>query len=98
MFDKLDAIEEKYEELTRELKDPEMLADQQKYPKAAKQHRELEEVVEKYREYKSLDQGLRETREMLDTEDDLEMIAMARAEVSELETRRAQVEAELKVL
>ena len=98
MFDKLDAIEEKYEEVTRQLSDPELLADQQQYTKATKQHRELGELVEKYREYKALDEGLRETKEMLDTEDDLEMVALARTEMTELEARRAQVEADLRML
>jgi peptide chain release factor 1 len=98
MFDKLDAIEEKYEELTRQLGDPELLADQQRYTKAAKQHRELEEVVAKYREYKAIDQGIRETDEMLKTEGDEEMIALARAELAELEERRSRVESELKIL
>ncbi|HKP87346.1 MAG TPA: peptide chain release factor 1 [Blastocatellia bacterium] len=98
MFDKLDSIEEKYEELTRQLSDPEALADQQKYTRTAKQHRDLEEMVAKYREFKALDRGIRETREMLDTEDDEEMLTLARAEMAELERRRDTVEADLKVL
>ncbi|MFL6216952.1 MAG: peptide chain release factor 1 [Blastocatellia bacterium] len=98
MFDKLDAIEEKYEELTRQLSDPETLADQSKYTRIAKQHRDLEEVVAKYREFKALERGISETREMLDLEDDAEMLALARAELAELEARYEKVEAELKVL
>ena len=94
MFDKLDSIEEKYEEVTRQLSDPEALADQQKYARTAKQHRELEEVVAKYREYKALDRGIRETKELLDTEDDAEMLTLARSELAELEQRRDAVEAE----
>jgi peptide chain release factor 1 len=97
MFDKLDAIEEKYEELTQQLGDPETLADQAKYARIAKQHRDLEEVVAKYREFKALDQGLRDTREMLDLEDDAEMLQLARTELTQLEERREKVEAELKV-
>jgi peptide chain release factor 1 len=97
MFDKLDAIEEKYEELTQQLGDPETLADQAKYTRIAKQHRDLEEVVAKYREFKALDQSLRDTREMLDLEDDAEMLQLARTELAELEERREKVEAELKV-
>jgi len=97
MFDKLDAIEEKYEELTQQLGDPETLADQAKYTRIAKQHRDLEEVVAKYREFKALDQGIRDTREMLDLEDDAEMLQLARTELAELEERREKVEAELKV-
>src|SRR5918912_1593502 len=98
MFDKLDAIEEKYEELTRQLGDPETLADQAKYARVAKQHRDLEEVVAKYREFRALDQGIRDTREMLEAEEDAEMLQLARAELAELEARRETVEAELKVL
>jgi peptide chain release factor 1 len=97
MFDKLVSIEEKYEELTNQLSDPETLTDQQKYARIAKQHRDLEEVVAKYREYKALARGIGETREMLDAEDDAEMLQLARAELAELEQRRDAVETELKV-
>src|SRR6185295_14402209 len=97
MFEKLDSIEEKYEEFTRALSDPETLTDQQKYARIAKQHRDLEEVVAKYREYKALDRGISETKELLDAEDDAEMLALARAELAELEQRRDTVEAELRV-
>jgi peptide chain release factor 1 len=98
MFDKLETIEEKYEELTRQLSEPELLSDQQKYTKAARQHRELEEVVAKFREYKSLDRGIIDTREMIETEDDDEMLSLARAELAELEERRDRVQADLKLL
>ncbi|HKQ09522.1 MAG TPA: peptide chain release factor 1 [Blastocatellia bacterium] len=98
MFDKLDSIEKKYEEMTAQLGDPETLADQSKYTRVAKQHRDLEEVVAKYREFKALDSGIRDTREMLDMEEDAEMLQLARAELAELEARHEQVEAELKVL
>jgi len=98
MFDKLDSIEEKYEELSKQLGDPELLADQQRYTKVAKQHRDLEEMVAKYREFKSLDQGTKETREMLELEEDEEMLELARVELADLEQRRDQVEAELRVL
>jgi peptide chain release factor 1 len=98
MFDKLDSIEDKYEELSRQLSDPELLADQQKYTRTARQHRELEEIVAKYRQYKALDRGIGETSEMLEIEDDAEMLGLARAELAELDERRAAVEAELRVL
>jgi peptide chain release factor 1 len=98
MFDKLDFIEKKYEEMTAQLADPETLADQSKYTRVAKQHRDLEEVVAKYREFKALDSGIRDTRELLDMEEDAEMLQLARAELAELEARHEKVEAELKVL
>jgi peptide chain release factor 1 len=98
MFDKLDSIEKKYEETAALLGDPETLADQSKYTRVAKQHRDLEEVVAKYREFKALDSGIRDTRELLDMEEDAEMLQLARAELAELEARHEKVEAELKVL
>lgn len=98
MLDKLESIEEKYEEITRQLSDHEVLADQSKYAKIAKQHRDLEEIVEKYREFKALDRGIKETKEMLDTESDDEMVNLARVELSELEQRRANVEEQLRFL
>ncbi len=98
MFERLAAIEEKYEELTRQLGDAELLADQQAYTKVARQHRELEEVVSRYREFKALDRGIKETRELLETEEEGEMAELARAELAELQDRLARTEADLKVL
>src|SRR5512134_149573 len=98
MLERLDAIEEKYEELSRQLSDHELLADQSKYAKIAKQHRDLEEIVAKCREFKALDRGIRETKEMLENEQDEEMVNLARTELAELEQRRDSVEAEIRVL
>src|SRR5215831_8263260 len=98
MFEKLEEIEKKYEELTEQLVDPLLLADQSRYTRAAKQHRDLEEVVAKFREYRALERSIAETREMLATEDDAEMIEMARGEMAVLESRRDQAEKDLKVL
>ena len=98
MLERLDAIEEKYEELTRQLSDHELLADQSKYTRVAKQHRDLEETVAKVREFKALDRGIRETKEMIEAEEDGEMVSLARAELSELEQRREQVERDLKFM
>src|SRR5215467_2115823 len=98
MFEKLEEIEKKYEELTEQLVDPQLLADQSKYTRAAKQHRDLDEIVAKFREYRDLERSIAETRDMLGTEDDPEMIEMARGEMAILESRRDQAEMDLKVL
>src|SRR6185503_665993 len=95
MLERLASIEQKYEELTEQLSDSTLLADQQKYTRTTKQHRDLEEVVARYREYKALDEGIKQTTEMLQGEEDEEMLALARAD---LEARRDLVEAGLKVL
>jgi peptide chain release factor 1 len=98
MLDKLEGIEKKYEELTEQLSDSELLADQQRYTKITKQHRDLEEVVAKYRQFRAIDQGIKGSKELLELETDEEMLELARAELTELEEKRLKVEEELKVL
>jgi len=98
-LDKLAEIERKYEELTAQLGDPGVLADQSVYQKTAKAHSELSEVVEKYREWKGIRKGLEETKALLEeASTDLEMKALAHEELSDLEKRRAEVEEELRIL
>ena len=98
-LDKLAEIERKYEELTTQLGDPVVLADQSLYQKTAKAHSELREVVEKYRELKGIRKGLEETKSLLEEASaDLEMKALAHEELTDLDKRRAEVEEELKFL
>ena len=54
MFERLNQIEAKYDELTRALSSPEVIGDSSRYQKTAKAHSEVAEIVEKYREYKDL--------------------------------------------
>jgi peptide chain release factor 1 len=94
----LEQIEARYEELTRELSQPDIMSDQAAYVKAAKQHRSLGEIVTKYRELNSLKEELAGAEELLDTADDEEMREMARAEVEALQSRVAQLEEALRFL
>ncbi len=98
MFERLEQIEAKYEELTQSLASPEVIADSAKYQKAAKAHSELAPIVERYREYKELKRGIEGSRELLASESDPEMKAYAREELEKLEARLPAVEEELKVL
>ena len=98
MFDRLDQIEAKYNELTATLASPEIMNDSAKYQKTAKAHSEIAPVVEKYREYKDLKKGIEDSRAMIAEETDPEMKAYAQQELTELETRRVAAEEELKVL
>ncbi len=99
MLEKLEQIEARYEALSQELSSPELLQDQAAYTKAAKQHRSLGEMVEKYREWKTLKEELTGARELLDMGgDDEEMRELARAEVASLEAQIEKVEEELRVL
>src|SRR6201982_3643631 len=98
MFERLDQLESRYEDLTRALASPEIVTDSAKYQKTAKAHSELSEIVEKYREYKDLTRGIVESKAVLADEKDPEMRAYAQEELTQLEARVAQVEADLKVL
>ena len=98
MLDKLEQIVARYEELTEQLSSPELLSDQTAYTKAAKQHRSLGEIVERHREWKSLNEELTGARELLDTVDDEEMRELARVEVETLQARLEQCEEDLKLL
>ncbi|MBK6798545.1 MAG: peptide chain release factor 1 [Acidobacteria bacterium] len=98
MLEKLEAIEKTYEELTQQMSDPNIIGDQSRYSKVAKQHRDLEAVVEKYRELKKIDSDIAGNREILREMDDAEMRELAGAELPELEARREEVDKELKLL
>jgi peptide chain release factor 1 len=98
MFERLDQIEARYEELTQALLSPDITNDSAKYQKTAKAHSEISEIVEKYREYKDLKRGIAESRVVLVDETDPEMRAYAEEELAKLEARIAGVEEGLKVL
>ena len=98
MFERLDQIEARYEELTQALASPDIVNDSSRYQKTAKAHSEIVPVVELYREYKDLRQGITDSKKMLTDEKDPEMRAYAEEELSKLEARVGIVEEELKVL
>jgi len=98
MFERLDQIEARYDELTNALASPDIVNDSAKYQKTAKAHSEVAPIVEKYREYKDLARGIAESKTMLADEKDPEMRAYAQEELSKLEPRVAAIEEELKVL
>ncbi|ABF43472.1 bacterial peptide chain release factor 1 (bRF-1) [Candidatus Koribacter versatilis Ellin345] len=98
MFERLDLMEAKYDELTQALASPEIVNDSAKYQKTAKAHAELTQLVQKYREYKDLTRGIKDSRQMVAEETDAEMKAYAQQELTELEQRLHAVEEDLKVL
>ena len=98
MLDKLEQIVQRYEELTQELSSPELLSNPSAYGKAAKQHRTLGEVVQKYQAWKALKAEAADARELLDTSDDAEMREMAQLELETLQTRIDEADRELKLL
>ncbi|HUO83661.1 MAG TPA: peptide chain release factor 1 [Thermoanaerobaculia bacterium] len=99
MFDKLQQIENRYDELQSQLAQPEFVSDLKRYREAMKSLSDLEDVVSKYREWKDVERNLRGTREMLASlkgEDELR--EMAEMELEELQTRKPELEKELRVL
>jgi peptide chain release factor 1 len=78
--------------------DPIVIGDQARYAKVAKQSRDLEPVVEKFREMRKLDRDIAGAKELIRDAEEEEMREMAAAELPELEERRAGVENDLKVL
>src|ERR1700680_476785 len=98
MFERLDQIEARYEELTQALASPEIVTDSAKYQKTAKAHSEIAPVVEKYREYKDLTRGIVGSRVVLAEEKDPDMRAYAQEELDKLQSRVGSIEEELKVL
>jgi peptide chain release factor 1 len=98
MLQRLEQIEARYEDLANELSSPVLLANQTAYTKAAKQHRILGEIVEKYRSWKTQKEELSGARELLDTADDEEMREMARLEIEALQEKIETTERDLKLL
>ncbi len=98
MLDRLSQIETRYEELTNELSTPELIADRAAYANASRQHRNLGEIVERYRHWKTLTEELSGARELADNVDDEEMREMARLEVESLQHQLETTENELKFL
>jgi len=98
MFERLDQIEARYEELTQALASPDITGDSARYQKTAKAHSEIAGIVEKYREFKDLKKGIAESKAMLADEKDPEMRAYAQEELQKLEPRVATIEEDLKVL
>src|SRR6266540_351027 len=98
MFDRLDQIEARYEELNQALASPEIIGDSSKYQKTAKAHSEIAGIVEKYREFKDLTKGIAESKAVLADEKDPEMRAYAEEELAKLEPRVGTIEEELKFL
>ena len=97
MFDKLNAVEARYGELTMLLADPAVQNDAAKYRDSAKALSEIEPLVEKYREFKTVDQQTRDAQELV-RGGDLEMAVLAREELKDLEPRQAALLEEMRIL
>ncbi len=95
MFQKLESVEKRYEELTKKISDPEIISKQDEWKNFMKEHAELEPIVEKYREYKKAKKAIEDSEEMLK---DPELKELAEVELYENKSKLPQIEEELKIL
>src|SRR5438093_3176687 len=98
LTEKLDQLGARYDELTQQLSTAEVASDSARYQKVAKQHAELEEIVEKHRQFKQIEKDLGGAHQMLVEAEDPEMKQMAHEEEKHLQERKEAVERELKLL
>jgi len=97
MFDKLDQVEKRYEELERLMSDPQLVGQQKEYSKLAKERAELEEIVSCFRELKKVEQEIQENRQLLE-ENDEAIRELAKEEVGVLRQRKEDLETRLRIL
>ena len=99
MFQKLEAVEKRFEELTNKISDPEVIANQNEWRVFMKEHAELEPIVEKYREYKRVQKEYEDSKEMLnDSSLDKELRDLAEMEMLEAKEKLPTIEEEIKIL
>ncbi|MFC7786674.1 peptide chain release factor 1 [Rossellomorea sp. GCM10028870] len=98
MFDRLQAVEDRYDKLNELLSDPEIVNDPKKLRDYSKEQSDIQATVEAYREYKELTGQYKDAKAMLDDKLDADMREMVKEEVSELEEQIEALEARLKIL
>ena len=95
MFQKLDSVEKRYEDLTIKISDPDIISKQDEWKNYMKEHAEIEPIVEKYREYKKVKQAIEDAKEMLE---DPEMKELAEIDLLDNKDKLHKIEEELKIL
>ncbi|MBQ9768275.1 MAG: peptide chain release factor 1 [Lachnospiraceae bacterium] len=98
MFDKLEDLLQRYEELQNELSDPSVVNDQARFRKLMKEQNDLADIVAEYKRYKQTKQDIEDSLAMLDEESDEEMREMAKEELAEAKERLEECEQNLKIL
>ena len=98
MFDKLEDLLIRFEEILSELQEPDVANDQNRFRKLMKEQNDLTTIVEAYREYKTCKQAIADSLEMLEIESDEEMRELAKEELNDAKKRVEELEHELKIL
>ena len=98
MFDKLEDLLIRFEEIMGELNEPDVTANQERFRALMKEQSDLTPIVEAYREYKKCNQDIEDSLMMLDEENDPDMREMLKEELNSAKTRVSELEEELKIL
>lgn len=98
LFDRLQMLADRYEELGELLSDPDVIADSKRFMELSKEMADLRETVEKYEKYKQVVQQIKDDEEMLSTGLDDEMTAMVKEELSDSKNEKQKLEQEIKIL
>lgn len=98
MFERLEEVEQRYEDLAEKLADPTVWSDQKEYQRFAKAHSDLNEIVSKFRDYKRAHQEKLDTEEILKDHLDEDMREMAQSEIETLKERESRLEEQLRVM
>ena len=98
MLDKLGALRTRYDEIAEQMTDPNVISDMKRFVQLNKDYKELEPIVHAYEEYKNIVENIESSKEILKTETDEDFLAMAKEELSELNTRKEELEEEIRVL
>ena len=98
MFDKLESIEERYNEILKELESPDAVSDQTKFKKLMKEQSDLSPIVEAYIEYKNEKQTIDDSLEILDEENDEELRELAKEELAQAKKAVEEISDKLKIL
>lgn len=98
VFDKLQAVADRYEELNELISDPEVIADTQRFMKLSKEEGSLRETVETYNRYKEVTQTINDDEELLRETNDPELLELTKEELSEAKAEQCQLQDELEVL
>ena len=98
MFDKLEKVKERYNEISEILNKPETVNDQKEFRRLSKEYSDLTEIVNAYDEYNKVKQQLEENKKLLYETNDSDMKELASAEQDELQQKFDKLEAEIKEL
>ena len=98
MLDKLEAIYDRYREIEAQMNDPEITSDMKRYVKLSKDYKDLQPVVKAYHDYKALLDSIAECKELLSTEKDEELREMAKEELASDQSRKEQMEEEIRIM